>query len=114
MNRLDASVVVSETKTAIGDCAKPDKVNNMEPWEFHGRLERLGLSLNGLASITGVNPRTVLRWDDGEQDIPKWVEPFLNLIAASCPPKIAESRHHYRGRLEDLLSDGASFYEGHK
>lgn len=110
MISIDESLDADENHLVTGNCAKPDKVNNMGPREFRHRLVCVRLSLNGFADITGANPRTVLRWDDGEQDIPKWVGPFLDLVAAACPPKDGETPARYKYRLELTLLEGSKFY----
>lgn len=48
--------------------------------EFRERLRRIDLSQNRFANHFGVNVRTVLRWADGEQDIPFWVPVALDMI----------------------------------
>jgi DNA-binding transcriptional regulator YiaG len=48
--------------------------------ELRATLARVGHTPRGFAAYTGVNERTVRRWVDGEQDIPKWVAVMLILI----------------------------------
>lgn len=48
--------------------------------ELRSALARVGHSQRGFAAYTGVNERTVRRWIDGEQDVPKWVGVMLLLL----------------------------------
>jgi DNA-binding transcriptional regulator YiaG len=48
--------------------------------ELRAALARVGHSQRGFAAYTGVNERTVRRWIDGEQDVPKWVGVMLTLL----------------------------------
>lgn len=95
----------------LGNSAKPGKVDKMHAHEFRARLTRLNLSLNSFADFTGTNPRTVLRWDEGVQDIPRWVAPFLNLLAVACPPNKYHAQARRRCHLSAVMTVGASFYE---
>jgi len=48
--------------------------------EFRAALSRVGHTQRGFAAYVGANERTVRRWAEGEQDIPKWVAVMLVLM----------------------------------
>lgn len=82
----------------------------MTPAEFRRRLLRISMTLNGFADVTEANPRTVIRWSNGEQDIPRWVGLTFDLMAVACPPRDGEAPSRYRNRLASVLADGGSLY----
>lgn len=51
----------------------------MSSGEFTDHLIRLNYDLDWFARYTGANLRTVQRWEDGSQDIPRWVPVLLRL-----------------------------------
>jgi hypothetical protein len=55
----------------------------MTPEEFRIRLAGLGYSLHGFARYVEADERSVRRWADGEQDIPRWVPVMLALLEAA-------------------------------
>ena len=48
--------------------------------DFRSAISRLGYTQRGFAAYVGANERTVRRWADGEQDIPRWVPVMLELM----------------------------------
>ena len=48
--------------------------------EFRLRITALGHTQRGFADYVGANERTVRRWAEGEQDIPRWVSVMLDLM----------------------------------
>lgn len=48
--------------------------------EFQAALRGLGFTLRGFAAYTGSNERSVRRWADGEQDVPRWTPVLLGLL----------------------------------
>lgn len=80
----------------------------MLPERFIWLLDNAHLSQRSFALITGANPRTVQRWADGTQDVPRWVGVMLVLLAAHYPPSLAESRTaHAQHIYADLSRAGA-------
>ncbi|MGB9153906.1 MAG: hypothetical protein WCD70_12575 [Alphaproteobacteria bacterium] len=53
----------------------------MNDVEFNKHLEILGLNQSGAAAMLQIHPRTVRRWQNGEQEIPS---PIADLIKAWC------------------------------
>lgn len=48
--------------------------------DFRAALARLGYSQRAFAAYVGANERTVRRWVEGAQDIPRWVPVLLGLL----------------------------------
>ena len=48
--------------------------------ELRARRAALGLSQIGFARIIGVNPRTAVRWETDQQDIPTYVGIVLRCL----------------------------------
>jgi len=48
--------------------------------DFRDHLAALGCYQREFARFVGANERTVRRWAEGEQDIPKWVAVMLDLM----------------------------------
>jgi hypothetical protein len=48
--------------------------------DFRRRIAALGHTQRGFAAYVGANERTVRRWAEGEQDIPRWVDVLLGLM----------------------------------
>ena len=56
----------------------------MTPDEFRDARERLGLSVNKLAQALGVKPRSVWRWQSGDQAVPGPVAALMRLMLRQC------------------------------
>jgi hypothetical protein len=80
----------------------------MLPERFVWLLDNAHLSQRSFATITGANPRTVQRWSEGSQDIPKWVGVVLVLLAKQYPPREAETKNtHAANVYRDLITNRA-------
>lgn len=55
-----------------------------------------GETVEGFADMLRVDPRTVRRWESGDQDIPKWLELYLPVAYA-----LVEGRE--RSEIEDMV-----------
>lgn len=60
----------------------------MTPTAFREARRRLGLGTPRLAALLGVNPRTVRRWERGEQDIPRMAALLLAWLAYDERPQL--------------------------
>lgn len=63
--------------------------------EFHCELDRLDLSLNGLARALEIDVRNVRRWASGQRDVPEFVAGPLRLAKDALD-------------LEDLIDEARS------
>lgn len=59
--------------------------------QFRLALREMEISQNLFATITGTNPRTVIRWAHEQQDIPRWVSMMIALLRSH--PETARSRY---------------------
>jgi DNA-binding transcriptional regulator YiaG len=58
--------------------------------EFRRRIAALGFNQRGFAAYVGANERTVRRWADEDQDIPRWVPVMLDLMETVRQRQAAE------------------------
>jgi hypothetical protein len=53
----------------------------MEPADLSEDLERIGLTADGFAKLTGTKRERVLVWLKGKDDVPPWVPVLTALLA---------------------------------
>lgn len=68
------------------------KLDGMTPDEFRTSRERLGLTRDALASVLGVHPRTVARWENNESAIPGPALAVLTMMLQATPPAPDQNR----------------------
>ncbi len=61
--------------------SEPPDDRRMTPQEFRVAREKLGLSVEKLARLLVVHPRTVQRWQNSNQNVPGPVAKAIRLLA---------------------------------
>lgn len=73
----------------------------MTPFDYQSAIARLGLTQVGAGRFFGYNDRTVRRWAEGEQPIPRiieiviWLMLKFNVKHGDIPPQVDDETEFY-------------------